>query len=246
MGLFSCFLFLCKFFLIGRPACSFPTSPYRKRAFLLKPFSMNAKIFFPLSIAAAGITYYFSKIQIKNIVSRLPRSAPWPERDLSEIDDITIHHAASSKTATAYDFARWHISEKGWPGIGYHFVIDRSGQIFQTNPLNAYSYHNGKDNKGAIGVCLVGNFQDYPPTPNQQKSLIRLIRKLKGRLNIKTLTGHREYPGASTSCPGRFLDPSFYRSRTNLPIYGSTKKQSVKSLVNFNKNIVYDPATADN
>lgn len=198
-------------------------------------------------LIGAGILAYiiyrkFLSISIKNVINTLPRSAPWPNRSLSDIKDITIHHAASSRTATAEDFARWHIKEKGWPGIGYHFVIDQSGQIFQTNPITAYSYHNGYNNKNAIGICLVGNFQDYSPTIKQKESLQKLISHLKGSVKgIKSLTGHREYPGATTACPGRYLNENFYRSRSGLPKYGTSKIIALAKSVNK-----YNPEQADN
>lgn len=207
---------------------------------------MKNNVIIPGVLAAIAAIYYIKKIKINNIASKLPRSYQWPERSLSEIDDITIHHSASGPETSAYDFARWHISEKGWPGIGYHFVIDPNGTINQTNPLSSYSYHNGYDNKGAVGVCLVGNFNNYPPTPEQQKSLIKLIRYLKGRLNIKTLTGHKEYPNSSTACPGLNLNTEYFRIKSGLPKYGATAKQKINSFARSGAGKNYSPATADN
>lgn len=192
---------------------------------------------------AAGAAYLLSRVKpIHNIINNLPRSGIWQQRNISVIDDITIHHAASSKTATAYDFAEHHIKNKGWPGIGYHFVIDRQGRIYQTNNITDYSYHNGYDNKGAIGICMVGNLDEYPPTEKQYNSTIYICRLLRQVYKIKTCTGHKEYPGASTVCPGRYIDMDQIRQTVKLFPYGSQGNQ--RSLARSGKQ--YDPETADN
>lgn len=169
-----------------------------------------------IAVITAIILLMRSVIFPKNIIKSLPGDA-WPTRDAAQITDITLHHAASAKNATPEDFNRWHRTEKGWPRIGYHYVVDRSGTVFKTNPVEAFSYHNGYNNQRAIGVCLVGNNDQYPPTYAQVLSARRLIRNLKAKYpQIKNLRGHKELPGANTACPGAYNKMSDWREKTGL------------------------------
>ena len=201
---------------------------------------MKKSDLFSISFIAAivgFILYLSTRRRVKNIIEELPGEA-WPKRGVDP-SEITLHHAASAMNATAQDFNRYHRSEKGWPRIGYHFVIDRSGNIFQVNPVDAYSYHNGYNNKAAIGLCMVGNNDDYPPTAKQVKATKYIIRSLSRAYGIKFLRGHKELPGATTACPGKYNDLDAWRQSVGL-----SKPALVQYLVDPGKN--YNPDQADN
>lgn len=193
---------------------------------------MIAVIYFSLS--------FTMKSKIINIVNRLPRAGNWGKRPVSGITDITVHHSASPSSQTAYDFARYHVNSKGWPGIGYHFVIEKDGTIHQTNDLESLSYHNGYNNSKAIGVCMSGNFENTPPDQRQIESLIWLVKYLKKKVpSVFRLVGHKEYAGA-TACPGRYVNMNTLRAKTNLQPFANIY---AKSIIN---NEYYLPSEADN
>ena len=193
---------------------------------------------------AAIVIYNRTKFKVKNIINTLPGSKNWAVRELSKITDITIHHAASSNNATALDFARYHVNEKGWPGIGYHFVIDRSGNIFQTNDLKSVSYHNGYNNTNALGVSMVGNMELEEMTAAQSKALLWLIRKLKRQVkSIKYLVGHKEYVPGHTVCPGAYVNMDYLRNVTNLD---KRPASSTKALYFDALKMIYHKDQADN
>ncbi len=48
-------------------------------------------------------------------------SRRYRRRDLAAIDNIVIHHTASRATVSPQAIARFHVRNKGWPGIAYHF-----------------------------------------------------------------------------------------------------------------------------
>lgn len=146
------------------------------------------------------------KFEIKDIVDKLPVSTTkrYPKRNVSQITQVTIHHSAT-ESGTPSGFANFHIESRGWPGIGYHFVIDKKGQIFYTNYLNTVSYHVQNANTRSIGVCLVGNFDKELPTAEQIASLKFVIAYLNNTLNKKLIiTKHNQF--ATKSCPGKNMD----------------------------------------
>lgn len=172
-----------------------------------------------IALTALGLGAIVAKAATsKKIItlSGLPKNGNWPNRDTAGITDITIHHSAGTDTETIADMANWHVNGRGWPGIAYHFVIDKKGQIYQTNPIEKYTYHNGFNNRGAIGICVQGNFENTYPSGAQIYALYWLIRYLKQKYpSIKYLMGHKEYEG-TTLCPGKNINLDLMRTGTGL------------------------------
>lgn len=127
-------------------------------------------------------------------------------RSLADITTITIHHAASN--STPWQMASYHVNGRGWPGIGYHYVIMADGTTYQTQYPETKSYHAGSydapgdENLWSLAVCLSGNFQTAPPSQRQQDAARDLVAWLKTQLSIEQVLGHRDMPGAQTACPG--------------------------------------------
>lgn len=136
---------------------------------------------------------------------------------------IVIHHSVSD-SADAASIDSFHRNSKGWDELGYHFVIgngSKSGdgevevgprwrkQKHGAHAKTADNYYN----EHGIGICLIGNFQEYGPTPAQLRSLERLVRFLMTETGISTrgLYGHREVK--PTECPGRHFPLSAFRTR---------------------------------
>lgn len=146
------------------------------------------------------------------IAYSLPRAGAYSIRDFSQVNKIIIHHTAGNQTVTQY--AAQHIGQ-GWPGIGYHFFIDKTGKAYQTNDLNRKSYHNSADNERTIGIALQGNFNQEKPTAAQLDSLLKLVSYLKGKYpQIIYFEGHGEQK--PTSCPGANINPELIRQVTGL------------------------------
>jgi len=157
-----------------------------------------------LGLAALAIGGTMTTVQINNIVNTLPKGkGAYKRRTLSSITGIVVHHsAADSGTPTA--IANYHIS-RGWPGIGYHFVISPDGAVSQTNDLESISYHVGYYNTTYVGICLIGHLSKHPPTPQQMDSLRGLIKHVKSTIGKDLVVkGHRDL--AATECPGKMMD----------------------------------------
>lgn len=93
---------------------------------------------------------------------------------------------------------RYHAVTRGWGDIGYHFIIDRQGRIYEgrfggNGVRGAHLYHDRKCqnfNLGTIGILLLGNYQDEAPPQVMIDSLVRLIAWLclGNSLNPETLS----------------------------------------------------------
>jgi len=124
---------------------------------------------------------------------------------MRRIDKIIIHCSATPEgvevsTATIDD---WH-KQRGWRGIGYHYVVMLDGTIEYGRSIYETGAHVKNHNQGSIGVCYIGGLDDNlepkdTRTSEQKESLLDLIKTLK-RLHLDaTVHGHSEF--ANKSCP---------------------------------------------
>jgi len=91
---------------------------------------------------------------------------------------VILHCSATRDSGNHVDAATidaWH-KDKGWTGIGYHFVIKRDGEIEQGRAEDAIGAHTLGQNKNSLGVCLVGTCDFTFP---QIESLIVLYKRIK-------------------------------------------------------------------
>lgn len=120
--------------------------------------------------------------------------------DLAKLDAATIH--------------RWHL-ERGWAGIGYHYVIRPDGTTERGRPRWALGAHDEGENADSMGICVLYREK---PTEAQIEALAALLADLAdiyGQLpDVKdpetgkeTVDGHRdnEPPETPTECPGDAL-----------------------------------------
>ena len=168
-----------------------------------------------------ALYFYRSKLKIKRLY--LSKVKDWKKRT-SPIEDITIHHGASSFNVDwRNEWPKLHSNKWGF-GIAYHYIIDDKGDIFQVNGDDKKTYHNGYNNDKAISICLVGNFENVQPKAEQVDSLIKLCNYLKRKYSsIKYLMSHKEYAN-KTRCSGKYLSSDMIRKSTNL------KKRPIKKI----------------
>ena len=101
-----------------------------------------------------------------------------------------IHHTASHDVS-AKTIDQWH-KERGWDGIGYHYVIRANGVVENGRPIWKKGAH-AKGRNGQVGIVLTG-YDRF--TSAQVASLSKLIR----RLGIKSISRHHD------KCPSEGLD----------------------------------------
>ncbi|MEJ2749929.1 MAG: N-acetylmuramoyl-L-alanine amidase, partial [Anaerolineae bacterium] len=149
---------------------------------------------------------------------------------------IVVHHTVSSNDHT--DWApivraiwNYHTYSNGWGDIGYNYLIDRTGVIYEGHMNEDYltkdvvGTHASAANVGSMGVALIGTFTtaeeyyvyDTPPQVMLDAAADLLAWKADQRnINVYDssrlvnmswglphLMGHRDvYGGLSTLCPG--------------------------------------------
>lgn len=103
---------------------------------------------------------------------------------------------------------RWHMEDRGWSDIGYHFLIDRNGKVATGRPMSRNGAHVKGHNRGTIGICLIGGHGSAETdsfgehfTGDQAVALRKLLADLQRQYgpNLR-VRGHNEV--AAKACPG--------------------------------------------
>jgi hypothetical protein len=144
----------------------------------------------------------------------------WPIEYPEQIEKIVIHHTATTRdlddpVTAINNIYHYHTITKGWGDIGYNYIIDQEGNIYEGRygGEKAAGAHAGKFNHGTIGIAVLGHYSvNEIPLP-ALKSLIHLIGEKAKLYDIKpdgfstfrdirlpNIVGHRDV--GETSCPG--------------------------------------------
>lgn len=123
-----------------------------------------------------------------------------------KINEIIIHCTATEFgfPVTKDDLYQWHVKERGFSEIGYHYVVHSNGHISFYRSLLKPGAHCKGHNKYSIGIAYVGGLINGMPcdtrTFPQKESLNYLIESLCNRFPITKITGHNEYSNKACPC----------------------------------------------
>ncbi|CQD08189.1 LGFP repeat-containing protein [Mycobacterium lentiflavum] len=97
-----------------------------------------------------------------------------------------VHHSATGNGYAPADSAaivrsiyECHTLTQGWGDIGYNALVDKYGQVFEgrfggiTEPVEGV--HTGGFNTNTWAVCMIGDFSQAPPTPEQLRAAGQLL-----------------------------------------------------------------------
>ncbi|MFN7671355.1 MAG: peptidoglycan recognition family protein [Planctomycetota bacterium] len=143
---------------------------------------------------------------------------------MAPIHRVTIHHSAmyfrdtrpNTCAAQIKAIQQQHMTVKRWGDIGYHFLIDPSGRIWQGRQLRFQGAHaTGEGNVGNVGICLLGNFmrtrrgkeRGQEPTREQVAAMRQLVAELMRKHNFGADAIFRHYDFRDTECPGELMTP---------------------------------------
>lgn len=148
---------------------------------------------------------------------------------------VVIHHTAgtnryacSQVPAILRGIQRYHMRSNGWNDIGYNFLVDACGGIWEGRAGGAtravIGAHSSGFNTATAGIALIGNHGVARPTPPARAALNRIVAwrmdvahvkptsrmvlearsgdkfPIGSRVSVRAVSGHRDlFP---TSCPG--------------------------------------------
>lgn len=160
----------------------------------------------------------------------IPRSA-WTNaaiitsrcQPMNGINKLTIHHAAvdNSDLRSSEDVKRRlasirheHVNRRPEPfaDIGYHYIIDPQGRVWEGRPLKWQGAHVADRNDNNLGIMLLGDFTKQTPTSSAVNSMDAFVvqQMQRYRISVRNVYTHREL--GKSACPGanlqRYVDQS--------------------------------------
>ena len=124
---------------------------------------------------------------------------------MRKINEIIIHCTATfaDQRVTVADITRWH-KQRGWKTIGYHYIVDQAGNIFEGRPIEQPGAHCLEHNKNSIGIAYCGGLNPLGQpadtrTDEQKAALLELLKRLKQSYPEAVIHGHSDF--AKKACP---------------------------------------------
>ncbi len=153
-----------------------------------------------------------------------------------------VHHTVNANSysrgqvpAIIRGIYAYHTQSRGWSDIGYNFLVDRFGRIWEgryggvARPV--VGAHTLGYNEYSFAMSAIGNFETARPTAAMVDAYARLFawklslagvsatatRQKLGSHYFKAISGHRD--AGSTACPGRYLYARLGDIRTSAARY---------------------------
>ena len=162
-------------------------------------------------------------------LSVIPRSR-WASRGavpgrvnaMNGVNRITVHHEGWTpvwftdyhRTAKRIEHDRHvHVDNRGWGDLGYHYIIDRAGRLWQGRRLRYQGAHVADNNEHNIGVMCLGNFDKQQPSEAQLRKLIDTLTALRRQYDVPVSRVFTHQELNPTACPGANLQPRMVRIR---------------------------------
>ncbi len=156
---------------------------------------------------------------------------------LNPITNIVIHHTAIEEQNEDWkkgvrDVWRFHSQDRGWQDIGYNYLIDPDGNIYEGRFGGEFvtAGHTYLHNVGTVGISMLGNYESRELSNEAKSSLNELLDYLMKRYKLDPnsiyrdyensyslgLTGHRDW--TVTACPGANVYSELDDIRDNISI----------------------------
>ena len=166
----------------------------------------------------------------------IPRALP----EFGRVDVAIVHHTEGGNAYTPEQapaivlaIARYHRDTKGWNDIGYNFLVDRYGTIYEGRAGGVdqavVGAHAQGFNRLSTGISILGSFMDVVPPDAALEAVAKLIgwklpyhgSPVAGEITVisgggaltnhpygskvpmQRISGHRD--ADSTACPGNAL-----------------------------------------
>ncbi|ANC32821.1 N-acetylmuramoyl-L-alanine amidase [Isoptericola dokdonensis] len=152
----------------------------------------------------------------------------WSPRQGS-IRGATIHHTAGTNSYSSAQVPgiirgiyAYHANTRDWGDIGYNFLVDKFGRVWEGRAGGILSQTIGGHaigfNTNTTGVSVLGNYDLVQPSAASVSAVVRLTAwklalhdvpatgttTIEGK-RLPRILGHRDV--AATACPGRYLYP---------------------------------------
>lgn len=188
----------------------------RKNKFMLISLILALLVVFEFSAYATTSWEYVSKPYIYSRSSWGARSPQDTIDPRGSGDKLIFHHTGWNFSSTDFnatkqeirDVQDYHMDNNGWSDIGYHYIIDRNGRIWEGRDESKKGSHTYGYNDN-IGIVNLGDYEGIYGIGAQQVTLesygamcsLAEYLTYKESLDLPVVYIHGEF--GDTACPGR-------------------------------------------
>lgn len=173
------------------------------------------------------VTLAFDRAKIRSLINKaakVTQRADWQiiAGDIAQSEVhwcysmVAIHHAGDGDIKTLADLEKKHLKDNGWNEIGYHYIIDRDGRVYEGSQIGYKGIHVDGNNSYKIGIVFLGDYNDKgflrsdhdAVNQSQIAACSGLINTLKKYFPLTEVGGHRDYELGDIEtyhCPGNLL-----------------------------------------
>lgn len=135
---------------------------------------------------------------------------------MNGVTRITVHHEGwtnvwftdwKSTAARLNHIRDAHVSDRKWGDIGYHYIIDRAGRVWEGRDTRYQGAHVQATNEHNLGIMLLGNFDKQRPSDAQLATLRSSLIALMHLHNVPVRRVYTHQELKPTACPGKQLQP---------------------------------------
>ena len=125
---------------------------------------------------------------------------------MRNINYIAIHCTATQPEASIASIQNYWKNNLGWKNPGYHFIIDRFGNVVNLLPIELVSNGVQGYNSQTINISYVGGIDKSGKpkdtrTEAQKQSILKLLKELRVKFPKAKIQGHRDFPNVKKACP---------------------------------------------
>jgi hypothetical protein len=163
-----------------------------------------------------------------------------PTPVFTEVTHLIVHHSAGANSSSDWPAVvrsiwDYHVNSNGWDDIGYNWLIDANGVLYEGRGNDLQGAHFCGTNGNTMGICVLGTYTSVLPTPQAIQALTFLLgwkaceRNIDPEdfefhagsgLNLFNISGHRD--GCATACPGDSLYARLPSLRSEVATYIQT------------------------
>ena len=125
---------------------------------------------------------------------------------MRNINYIAIHCTATQPESSIASIQNYWKNNLGWKNPGYHYIIDRFGNVVNLLPIELVSNGVQGYNSQTINISYVGGIDKSGKpkdtrTEAQKQSILKLLKELRVKFPKAKIQGHRDFPNVKKACP---------------------------------------------
>ena len=125
---------------------------------------------------------------------------------MRNINYIAIHCTATQPESSIASIQNYWKNNLGWKNPGYHYIIDRFGNVVNLLPIELVSNGVQGYNSQTINISYVGGIDKSGKpkdtrTEAQKQSILKILKELRVKFPKAKIQGHRDFPNVKKACP---------------------------------------------